>query len=52
MKRPDPMTIAAGLAIAAGLTQNLDEGQLLFLFLVCVCGIGVIYVSEIFRLTK
>ena len=52
MKRPSLIAIAAGAAIAAALTGNLTEDQLLFLFLVCVVGIGAIYVSEIFRLIK
>jgi hypothetical protein len=52
MRRPNLAAIAAGLAIATGLTANLTEDQLVVLFLACVAGLGAIYVSEIFRLTK
>jgi hypothetical protein len=44
--------IAAGAAIAAALTADLTEDQLVIVFLACVIGLGAIYLSEIFRLTK
>lgn len=52
MKHPNLAAIAAGFAIAAGLTAGLNEDQLMILFLACVVGLGAIYVSEIFRLTR
>jgi hypothetical protein len=52
MKRPKLTLLAAGAAVAAGLTQGLNETQLLFLFLMCIVGIGTILVSEIFRMIE
>jgi hypothetical protein len=51
-KRPDLTTIAIGAACAAYWTQGLNETQLLFLFLMCIVGIGTILVSEIFRMIE
>jgi hypothetical protein len=44
--------IVAGMSVAAGLTAGLNGDQLLILFLACVAGLGAIYVSEIFRVTR
>jgi hypothetical protein len=51
-KRPKLALLLAGAAVAALLTQGLNETQLLFLFLVCIVGIGTILVSEIFRMIE
>ena len=47
---PHPAALAAGACIAAALTADLTEDQLVVLFLACVVGLGAIYVSEIFRM--
>ncbi len=48
--KPNLAAIAAGAAVAVALTAGLSEDQLMALFLICVVGIGLIYLSEIFRM--